>query len=459
VSVFAALCGILQGVCRECTEKSKEEEEEEEGNKGGLVVFVEGALPGEELTAEISKVKKSFAHGMKMVTRTTHDGAVDSICAHFGQCGGCSLQNLAYENQLMLKKKHVVETYRKIAGVEEVGALVQNIGACAMEYGYRNKVEFSCTSSGIVGMHVRGYRDHIVQIDECSIQTREGNLVLREMIKLLESSQLLQARVLEHIVIRWSVSRREILVNLVTKRNYSRMLVDVAQHLGSGNGQIRGIVNSVSDDTRPLEERRITEEVTLYGQGDLMETLGDVSYRISPNSFFQTNTPQAAEMYEYIVSAAQLSPSDTVFDLYCGIGSITLFLAKHCKTVYGVEVHESSIKDAKYNAEMNNINNAVFLKGDASNFADLIGDIRPDVVVVDPARSGLSKKAINNLKKISCSRIVYVSCNVSTQARDIRQLMQDSTFRIESVKPFDLFPQTTHVEVVTVLQKACPSDV
>jgi len=190
----------------------------------------------------------------------------------------------------------------------------------------------------------------------------------------------------------------------------------------------------------------------LWGEGNLLEKLSSFTYRVSPNSFFQTNTKQAQMLYEYVVEQAQISSDDVVFDLYSGTGSMSLFLASKAGSVYGIEISESSVTDARYNAALNGVDNVEFAQGDVGSISQLSHGKQPDIVVVDPARAGLSKRAIKGLLKCLPKRLVYVSCNAATQARDVRDFV-NSGYRLESVRPFDLFPQTMHVECVAVLNQ------
>ena len=417
------------------------------------MVFVPDSLPGEISRVRIDKIKKrSFALGTKLETLRHHEGAVDAACPHFGSCGGCSLQTLAYVNQLMLKEKIVVNTFKRIGSMQNVeNGLFKGIQGCDHVYQYRNKVEFS-VGQGVIGKHLRGSSEIIVPIKECKLQSDASERLYQGIQWYLQEAEDDLLSEIQHIVIRWSDAYENALVNIVTQNPSTKRLAKFGDYLGSKYGQVlRGIVNtSVSNDSR------CTANVyTVWGQGDLLERLGPYTFRISPNSFFQVNTAQTKRLYEYVVEAAGINTTHVVFDLYCGTGTISLFLAKYAKKVYGIEVVESSIKDAKYNARLNGIENVEFVQGDVGMVVSkVLGDNNTaDIVVVDPARAGLSKRAIQGLLNLKPRKIVYVSCNVATQGRDIKDLLQSGMYRVDSIKAFDLFPQTTHVESVVVCSK------
>ena len=243
------------------------------------------------------------------------------------------------------------------------------------------------------------------------------------------------------------------MINFVTLNDSSRELRQISKTLVEQHECVQGIVNSVAQ--LPLAKRRMKAEILLYGSGNVVESLDGINYRISTNSFFQTNTLQTIELYRYIVQVAKLLPTDIVYDLYCGAGTIGLFLARHVDHVYGIEISQSSINDAKYNAAENGIGNATFIASDVAQGLENeheLKSVSPDVIVVDPARSGLSSPTIVAIGKLAARTIIYVSCNVATCTRDVKLLI-DCGYAVSSVKPFDLFPHTPHVEVVVSLEK------
>ncbi|WPT13008.1 RNA methyltransferase OB0768 [Picochlorum sp. SENEW3] len=423
----------------------------------GLVVFVPDSLPGEILRARIEKSgKQSFAHGVKLETLKSHDGSRMAYCNYAHECGGCSLQNLTYSpHQLDLKQSSVFNAFKRIGGVKSLGekGIFRDIVGCDDEFHYRNKVEFSVDSHAkVIGKHVRGSADALVHISECVLQTNAANRLYRDICAVVLEEDAVISTV-QHIVIRFSNAFQQCLVNIVTKDDARNNLSRLVEYVSERHADtLRGIVNSVSQDGALLEERKVETEHVLWGEGDLLEKLSCFTYRISPNSFFQTNTKQAERLYEYVVEQAQISSDDVVFDLYSGAGSMSLFLASNAKSVYGIEISESSVADARYNAALNGVDNVEFVQGDVGHISQLTHGRQPDIVVVDPARAGLSKRAIKGLLKCMPKKLVYVSCNAATQARDVREFLNNG-YWLESVRPFDLFPQTMHVECVAVLHR------
>lgn len=423
----------------------------------GLVVFVPDSLPGEILRARVENSgKQSFAYGVKLETLKSHDGSRRGYCKHRKECGGCSLQNLTYSpNQLDLKQNYVFNAFKRIGGVKSLGesGIFRDIVGCDDEFHYRNKVEFSVDwHSKVIGKHVRGSADAVIDVSECVLQTDAANRLYRDICSILLEEDAVISSV-QHIVIRWSNAFQHALVNIVTKDDVRGSMGRFVERVAERHADIlRGIVNSVSQDGRPLEERKMEGEHVLWGEGYLLEKLSCFTYRISPNSFFQTNTKQAEKLYEYVVEQAHISSDDVVFDLYSGTGSMSLFLASKAKSVYGIEISQSSVADARYNAALNGVDNVEFVQGDVGHISQLVHGKQPDIVVVDPARAGLSKRAVKGLLKCSPKKLVYVSCNAATQARDVREFVSN-WYHLESVRPFDLFPQTMHVECVAVLHR------
>lgn len=439
----------------------------------GQVVFVADTYPGELVEIEVTGKKKKITYGSKVKTLKDHDGKCEQFCKHFGVCGGCQLQVVDYQTQLQLKEKKVMDAFTRLAGLEisydvsEENNVMKAIEACDDIYHYRNKVEFSIDSNtGIVGKHKQGSSVALTKIDDCKLQSRGSHVIYENVCRYLSDDALLLKEI-QYIVIRWSHADENALVNIVTKRNLAHKLKRLAESLRKSHSEkLAGVVNSICDGSRPLEERRIVDEVLVWGKPELMEKLGSCVYRVSPNSFFQVNTKQTEKLYKYIsevaviqrrnVDSGGLETSGTptsILDLYCGTGTISIFLAQGASHVYGVDLSESCIKDARYNAMLNHVENVEFIHGDVGNVISSVPGPPPDVVIVDPARRGLSSSALQGLLKINPRLIVYVSCHVATQARDIAEIEKSGNYRVVSIKPFDLFPQTIHVETVVVCKR------
>lgn len=423
------------------------------------VVFVPDTYPGEVVDVQITGKKKSITHGSKIQTLKVHDGKCDWYCRHFDRCGGCQLQIVDYEHQLQLKQKIVYNAFSRIGGLKGIGmdssdSVLMSIEGCEEEYHYRNKVEFSIDSAhSIVGKHIRGSSATLIDVEDCKLQSVGGQMIYEDIRGyLLNEAFLLQE--IQYFVIRWSHAYSNALINIITNKDLTVDLKGLADFLAAKHaGRLSGIVNSVSESGRPLEERQIVQAHTVWGRPELLEKVGPCVYRISPNSFFQVNSRQTEKLYEYVLNAAEVSQSDIVLDLYCGAGTISIFLAQRARKVYGVEISESSITDAHYNASLNNVNNIEFIQGDVANVIDMMQCEPPDVVIVDPARKGVSSKALHRILELKSKTIVYVSCHVATQARDIKKIIESGLYEIISIKPFDLFPQTTHIETVVVCRR------
>ncbi len=453
----------------------------------GFVVFVPRALPGEKLAAKVTSAKSGFARARKLETLRPHDHADTPQCNHFGPCGGCTLQSLQYSAQVALKEHQVRSLMRRLAGESE--EIVKPIIPCEHPYEYRNRMEFSLDPDSLeLGLHYPGSQDRVLPITNCSLQEPLANQMLAEIQKLLmkhgvldDDSQRSNAwpanqtqrrssyskgreregpqRVLEHVVLRHSVFEENYLVNFVTNRDARELLAPVVEELREKfDKKLAGCVNSVAAKGRPVAERRIAKEYTLDGNGYLVEKLGGLEYEVSPNAFFQVNTRQADKLFKYVLDAADAQPDDVVLDLYCGSGAITLLLAQNCRRAHGVEVSAIAVDDARKNARRNNLTNVKFTAADAA--APLHPKLlASDIIVVDPARPGLTPNVVESIRSTTARRVVYVSCNPSTQARDI-QLLCDTNdelvgrpFKLFSVQPVDMYPQTPHVESVAVLER------
>lgn len=447
-------------------------------------MFVPRALPGEQLLARITTApaekKRSFARAEKVRTERVHDNAIDALCPNFGLCGGCTYQTLRYAAQCAVKERQVADLLRRIARIPDPTAVMQPMVACDHTYGYRNKMEFSfapasksVSESFVMGLHRPGQRHDILPISECSIQSDLANSIMveAEMLCRLYKLQVHDPAAgrhppqsgLQHLVIRHSVTQDQYLVNFVTAgKAIGSLLAPVAEALGHRfGGKIAGVTHSVSQRGRPVEERRVSQTTVLWGRGKLVEKVHGLEFEISPNAFFQTNTRQAEKLFALVEVAAGSRPSDTVLDLYCGTGVITLLLARRCRKAFGVEMFMPAIEDARSNAVRNNIENIEFTCADAG--VQLPPEaLQADIVVVDPARTGLSPQVVESLRGTAARRCVYVSCDPATQARDIALLcapaMPDSKpmgrpFRLISVTPVDMTPQTPHIETVAVLDR------
>jgi 23S rRNA (uracil1939-C5)-methyltransferase len=425
----------------------------------GFVVFVRRGLPGDRVRARVTKVKRSHAEALATDVLDAGPNRVDAPCAHFPACGGCRFQDLAYDAQLAQKHAQVRDALQRIAGIADPP--LEPIVPCEPDvFHYRNKLEYSFTatpSGPALGFHRAGRWDEVLDIRRCWLTTDLGNAV-RDAVrdwareeKLEAYSQADGTGYLRHLVVREGRNTGQALVQLVTAagEKFDRgYLVDVLRRFP----EVNSVHWSVNDS--PAEITNLPTEL-LWGEEWIEERIGALRFRVRPNAFLQTNTAMAERLYALAAAAAQLTGSETVWDLYCGIGTIGLTLAGEALTVWGIEVSEESVACALENAELNAITNAAFFAGNVGEVVEELLDRSgpPDVVVVDPPRAGLAGKALRRLGRIGAPRIVYVSCNPTTLAGDAKSLLADHGYELLRVTPVDMFPHTPHVEAVALLER------
>ena len=440
----------------------------------GMVFFVENAVPGDVVRARFWKLKKNYAEARAMEILTPSPSRVDAKCRHFGVCGGCRWQNLSYEAQLKFKYRNVVDAFQRIGGFDRVE--VAPVLGCDEQFLYRNKMEFTfsrnrwltteemqsgqeVTEEVALGLHIPRRYDKVLNIEECWLQSDVSSAILttvREICRvwnLSVYSTKTHDGYLRHLVIRDGKRSGELMVNLVTTYDWPEAMQNMTKLLLKQFPGITTIVNNITD--RKSMVAFGDQEKIYHGAGFITEQLGKYTFHISANSFFQTNTLQAEKLYNIAGSFADLKSTDVLYDLYSGTGTIACFLSNAVSRVVGIEVVESAITDAKRNAELNAISNCFFLLGDlkeklTKDTSWLKEHPLPTVVVVDPPRSGIHPKVIPQIAKLVPERIVYVSCNPSTQARDAR-LLADSGYELKSVQPVDMFPHSDHIEAVALL--------
>jgi 23S rRNA (uracil1939-C5)-methyltransferase len=436
----------------------------------GKVIFIEGAVPGDIADVLLKKNRKDWAEGKATNIRSYSQERVDPFCIHFGTCGGCKWQMLPYEKQLEYKEQEVRDVIRRIGKID---APVLPIWGSEKTIHYRNKLEFTFSNKkfltpdelktlgedewpgGAVGYHVPKLYDKIIDISECFLMDDVNNDIRNTLREFAEAQHYSYYDIKEHtgflrnIVIR-NCTTGELMVNLVFGNEVKKEIERISNYLLEKVPSITTLVYTVNqkwnDTLNDLEPQIFS------GKGYVIEKLGDFKFKISPKSFFQTNTKQAEVLYNVVKDFAKLSGVETVYDLYCGTGSIGIFLSDKAKKIVGVDVVEDAIKDAKENAALNNLNSAKFFAGDVievcnEDFFTMHG--KADVVIVDPPRAGLHGKLVNKLLEISSEKIVYVSCNVATQARDLQLLSEK--YKVEKIQPVDMFPHTHHIESVAFL--------
>ena len=426
----------------------------------GFVVFVRRGLPGDRVRARVTKVKRSHAEALATEVVQPGPERVEAPCAHFPACGGCRFQDLAYDAQLEQKQLQVRDALQRLAGIAEPP--LERIVPCEPEiFHYRNKLEYSFTStpSGpALGFHRAGRWDEVLEIERCWLTDALGNGI-REAVRdwareegLEPYSQVDGSGYLRHLVVRQGRNTGQVLVQLVTapgEKFETGYFVDVLRRFP----EVRSVHWSINDS--PAEVTNLPTRL-LWGEEWIEEELGGLRFRVRPNAFLQTNTAMAERLYGLARDAAGLAGTETVWDLYCGIGTIGLSLARDALTVWGIEVSEESVACALENAELNAIANAAFFAGNVGEVVEELLERSgpPDVVVVDPPRAGLAGKALRRLGRIGAPRLVYVSCNPTTLAGDAKTLRVDFGYDLRRVTPVDMFPHTPHVECVALLERA-----
>jgi 23S rRNA (uracil1939-C5)-methyltransferase len=426
----------------------------------GFVVFVRRGLPGDRVRARVTKVKRSHAEALAVEVLQPGPKRVDAPCAHFPACGGCRFQDLEYGAQLAQKESQVRDAFQRIAGIAEPP--LEEIVPCAPEiFHYRNKLEYSFTQTPegpALGFHRAGRWDEVLDIRKCWLTTALGN-ELREAVRDWAREEKLEAYsqedgsgYLRHLVVREGRNTSQALVQLVTapgERFEPGYFVDVVRRFP----QVTSVHWSVNDS--PAEVTNLPTRL-LWGEEWIEEELCGLRFRVRPNAFLQTNTAMAERLYALAGEAAQLSGGETVWDLYCGIGTIGLSLASRALTVWGIEVSEESVACALENAELNGVTNAAFFAGNVGQVVQELLERSgpPDVVIVDPPRAGLAGKALKRLGEIGAPRLVYVSCNPTTLAGDVKTLRADYGYELLRATPVDMFPHTPHVECVALLERS-----
>jgi 23S rRNA (uracil1939-C5)-methyltransferase len=424
----------------------------------GFVVFVRRGLPGDRVRARVTRVKRNHAEALALEVLEAGAPRVDAPCEHYPECGGCRFQDLAYEAQTEWKERQVAEALRRIGGQE---VPLEPILPAVEQFHYRNKLEYSFTSTPegpALGFHRAGRWDEVLEIERCWLTTDLGNAIrdtardwAREE-RLEPYDQEAQTGYLRHLVVREGRNTGQALVQLVTapgERFERERLVEVLRALP----EVRSIHWGVNDS--PAETTNVPTRL-LWGEEAIEEQLLGLRFRVRPGAFLQTNTAMAERLYELAREYAGLTGAETVYDLYCGIGTIGLALASRALTVWGVEVSEESVACALENADLNGITNAAFFAG---NVGQVLEDLReragePDVVVVDPPRAGLAGKALRRVGRLGAPRLVYVSCNPTTLASDVKELTGEYGYRLERARPVDMFPHTPHIETVALLSRS-----
>ena len=422
-----------------------------------FTIFIPNAIKGEKIKALIVKVLSSHAFGKIMEIIEPSKERVEPDCATYKRCGGCSLRHIKYKETLKMKQNSVESLVNKT--LKTPVKVLETIGMERPVY-YRNKAQFplGLDKDNIPQIGVFANRTHeIVPIEKCLIQNEEAQKVAKTILNFIKKNNLTIYNektgkgLFRHIVVKVGLKTKEIMCILVINGKGFNQEQELVKELTEKYPNVKTIVKNIN-----MKNTNVIlglENINIYGDGYIKDVLGDYTFKISPLSFYQVNPVQAEKLYNIGVEKAQISKEDIVFDLYCGIGTISLFMSKYAKKVYGVEIVEQAIEDAKENAKINNIENVEFIAGDTEIILDDLinkNKIIPDVIMVDPPRKGLDNTSIENILKIKPRRVIYISCNPATLVRDLAKM--EDAYDIGEIQPVDMFPYTSHVECVCVLE-------
>ena len=441
----------------------------------GFVIFTTGALPGDSAKIKISKKKSNYAEANILELINPSQFRITPKCSHFGVCGGCKLQNYSYEKQLEYKTDTVKNAFERIGGFENLN--IPNSIPCADIFFYRNKMEYSFTNDvwhydinikdenfGL-GLHVPNFHSKIINIKECFLQSDLSVRVLnfsRDYFKNKGTSiysTKTHSGFLRFLIIRQCRNTKDIMLNIVTNEFDKELMEEYSGEFKNKFPEITTFVNSTSQKKAQVafgEDSKI-----FYGDGFIFENLKnkerEYQFKISPNSFFQTNTKQAEMLYSIAENFLELKKSDNILDLYCGAGSISIYISEKVNKVTGVELIDDAISNAKENVNLNNVTNVNFVLSDIKNYLETFFKEEQysnyNKIILDPPRSGLHPDICNLLSESNFERICYISCNPVTQARDLKIICEKNKYEIEKIQPVDMFPQTYHIENVVLLKK------
>ncbi len=447
--------------------------EDEEPN---YVVFVDGSYPGDTVKAKLTAIKKNYAEAKVVEVINPSSDRIKPDCIYFNYCGGCKQQDISYEAQLRYKQMQVKEVFQKIGGVDD--PVIEPIKPSENIFFYRNKMEFSFTKKRwltpseiaskqkysdpfALGLHVPGLYDKVINVENCLLQSELSNRILNFTRKFfIESGKdaydtKTHTGFLRNLVIRQSQHLPEVMVNLVTFYEDDDLVRAYSKELVRRFKQVTTVVNNIN-----LKKAAVAVgdfEKVFIGDGIIHDKIGNYKFRISSNSFFQTNTKQAEVLYQTAVDFAQFNGKEIVYDLYSGAGTISIFISKLVKEVVGFETVRSAVEDAHHNLELNNVNNVECKTADLNkSFLKLINEYQlklPETVIIDPPRSGMHKTTISDVVTLSPFKIVYISCNPATQARDVKDFIA-AGYKLVKMCPVDMFPHTYHIENAALLIKA-----
>ena len=418
----------------------------------GQLIFVDGLMLGETADIRIESQKKSFKTGSVLALHTTSSDRIKPPCPYFETCGGCQLQHMTYTHQLTMKKKRVEDALKHIA---KIYTKVSDVIPSEMPFRYRNKIQmaFSNSKEGLISGFYQAKTRRVTPIASCLIEHEEGNQVISALTKILHSyhikayDETTKTGSIKHAIVKKALHTKGLMLIIITHTHELKKSDQIVSELLKKHPMIETIIHQVNQDTYKVMGNKDT---ILYGKGYIEDYLGTLKFRIKPQSFYQVNPHQTLNLYKQAIKMAGITKQDTVLDAYSGVGTISLFAAQYAKKVYGVEIVSDAVLDARFNATENNIHNVEFICEDAKTFMiKHKQSLNIDVLIVDPPRDGLHEEFINAVKVMKPKKMVYVSCEPSSLARDLKLLK--SMYDIKDVVPVDMFSQTYHVETIVLL--------
>lgn len=424
----------------------------------GFPIFVPNALPDEKAQIKVTRVKKGFAFGRLIDLKEESRYRTDAPCPIYKQCGGCQLQHINYEGQLLYKQKQVKDVLERIGKLDLSRITVHPTLGMEDPWNYRNKAQVPVgeREGGLIAGFYQQRSHEIIDMNECLIQQSENDRVVQAIKEICGKygikayNEERHKGWLRHIMVRYGAVTGEMMVVFITRTNDFPHKAKIVEEITAALQHVKSIVQNIN----PKKTNVIfgDETTVIWGEEYIYDTIGGIKFAISARSFYQVNPEQTKVLYDKALEYAELNGEETVIDAYCGIGTISLFLAKQAKKVYGVEIVPEAIEDAKRNAELNGIENAEFAVGEAETVIPKWYEegIAADTLVVDPPRKGCDEALLRTILEMKPKRVVYVSCNPGTLARDLR-VLEDGGYATLEVQPVDMFPHTSHVECVAIL--------
>lgn len=437
----------------------------------GFVVFVPGVVPGDTVKVRVRKVKKNLAEAKLLEIIDKSQYRIQPECIHFGVCNGCKMQHIDYDYQLNIKRQNVINSLERIGGF--AGINVPELLGSDNIYFYRNKLEFSFSSDRwltesdmenenadknfALGYHMPGFNEKVIDIFDCRLESEVSNKILnltRDFFKSRNEtiySTKTHSGYLRYLVIRQAANTSDLMLNLITSSENENLITEYAQQIKQNIPEVTTFINSISGSKAQVAQSDYS--IIIFGDGFINEMIGKYKFKITPSSFFQTNTKQCGALYDTILQLGQFGKNENVLDLYCGCGTISLYVSDYVNKVMGIELSNESIQMAHENAELNKALNCDFAAYDVKDYLSVIANETEkqfDTIILDPPRSGIHPKAAEYLLQYEPKKIVYVSCNPATQARDLALL--SPKYEITAVQPVDMFPHTFHIENVVRLE-------